>query len=77
MVHAMEAGMERPGRCWRSAVVVKAFLWLLLPVAVAPLQLPLEIQADRYLVRAEMQIEKQDYVGAKESELRRGGEGCG
>ncbi len=34
---------------------------------VAAMQLPPEIQADRYLVRAERQIEQQDYAGAKES----------
>ena len=34
---------------------------------VAAMQLPPEIQADRYLVRAERQIEQQDYAGAKQS----------
>ena len=38
-----------------------------LQVAVAAMQLPPDIQADRYLVRAERQIEQQDYAGAKES----------
>ena len=33
----------------------------------AAMQLPPDIQADRYLVRAERQIEQQDYAGAKES----------
>ena len=47
--------------------VSRTFLWLLLTGAAAALQLPPEIQADRYLVRAERQIEEQDYVGAKES----------
>ena len=40
-------------------------LWLLLPVVVAPAQLPPEIQADRYLVRAERAIDEQDFLGAK------------
>ena len=31
------------------------------------LQLPPDIQADRYLVRAQRQIEEQDYAGAKET----------
>ncbi len=40
-------------------------LWLLLPVVVAAVQLPPEIQADRYLVRAERAIDAQDFLGAK------------
>ena len=63
----MEAGTEKLGKCWAVTVVTRAFLWLLLPMVVAALQLPPEIQADRYLVRAEMQIEEQDYASAKES----------
>ena len=50
-------------RC-RSSLV---FLWLLMPAVVAALQLPPDIQADRYLVRAQRQIEEQDFQGARES----------
>ena len=40
-------------RCkWLAAVVSRVFLGLLLPVAVTALQLPPEIQADRYLLEA-------------------------
>ena len=42
-----------------------ALLWLLLPVVAAAVQLPPEIQADRYLVRAERAIDEQDFPGAK------------
>ena len=50
---------------WWAAAGARAFLGLLLPAVVTALQLPPEIQADRYLVRAEMHIEEQDYAGAK------------
>ena len=40
-------------------------LWLLLSVVVAAVQLPPEIQADRYLLLAERAIEEQDFIGAK------------
>ena len=43
---------------------------LALPAAVWAMQLPPDILADRYLVRAQRQIEQQDYVGAKESMVR-------
>ena len=47
--------------------VSRTFLWLLLTVVGAALQLPPDIQADRYLVRAQRQIEEQDFAGAKQS----------
>ena len=40
---------------------------LALPAAIWAMQLPLHIQADRHLVRAQRQIEHQDYAGAQES----------
>ena len=56
---------------WRSkrwvAAVSSISLWLLWPVVVSALQLPPEIQADRYLLEAEKSIQEQDYAGAKES----------
>ena len=58
--------MKMQGRGW-TAAVARGFLWLLLPTVVAALQLPLDIQADRHLVRAQRQIEEQDYAGAKQS----------
>ena len=43
-----------------------AFVWLLLPsVVTAAVQLPPEIQADRYLLQAERAIQEQDFRGAK------------
>ena len=57
--------MERRGK-WASAGA-RVFLGLLLPAAAGAMQLPPDIQADRYLVRAQRQIEEQDYSGAKES----------
>ena len=42
-----------------------AMLWLLLSAVVSAVQLPPEIQADRYLLDAERAIEEQDFEGAK------------
>ena len=56
--------MKKRGKCW-AAAVARVFLWLLLPAVVAALQLPPDIQADRYLVEAEKQIQEQEYEGAK------------
>ena len=58
--------MKMQGKGW-TAAVERVFLWLLLPTVVAALQLPPDIQADRHLVRAQRQIEEQDYAGAKQS----------
>ena len=56
------------GRSKRWVAAVSSIsLWLLWPVVVAALQLPPEIQADRYLLEAEKSIQEQDYAGAKES----------
>ena len=49
----------------RGAALSRAFLWLLLPAAVTAMQLPPEIQADRYLLQAERAIQEQDFQGAK------------
>ena len=43
------------------------FLCLALPTVAWAIQLSPEIQADRYLARAERKIEEQDLMGAKES----------
>ena len=43
----------------------RVLLWLLLPTVVTAMQLPPEIQADRYLLQAERAIDEQDFVGAK------------
>ena len=51
----------------RTAELARVFLGLLMPAVVAALQLPPDIQADRYLVRAQRQIEGQDFAGAKQS----------
>ena len=58
--------MKMHGKGW-PAELARVFLWLLLPTVVAALQLPPDIQADRYLVRAQRQIEEQDFAGAKQS----------
>ena len=57
--------MQERRKWW--AAVTRVFLWLLVPSVVAAMQLPPEIQADRYLLEAEKQIQEQDYKGAKES----------
>ena len=44
-----------------------ALLWLVAPAWAAVPQLPPEIQADRYLLRAEEQLQEQDFAGAKET----------
>ena len=46
-------------------VVSRVSLSLLLPAVVVAMQLPPEIQADRYLVQAEMAIAEQDFLRAK------------
>ena len=43
------------------------FLYLALPTVGWAIQLSPEIEADRYLVRAERKIKEQDFTGAKES----------
>ena len=40
-------------------------LWLLLPATVLAMQLPPEVQADRFVLRAERAMQEQDFVGAK------------
>ena len=49
------------------AVLLTAAAAALQPTVAWALQLPPDIQADRYLARAERQIEEQDFAGAKES----------
>ena len=58
--------MKRQGKGW-TAELARVFLWLLLPAVVAAMQLPPDIQADRYLVRAQRQIEEQDFAAARQS----------
>ena len=58
--------MKMQGKGW-TAELARVFLWLLMPAVVAAMQLPPDIQADRYLVRAQRQIEEQDFAGAKQS----------
>lgn len=58
--------MKRRGKMW-EVCASRTFLWLLMPVAVAALQLPPEIQADRYLLEAEKEIQEQDYASAKDA----------
>ena len=51
-----------------SAMRISSLAFMLVFTAVAlSLQLPPDIQADRYLVRAQRQIEEQDFAGAKQS----------
>ena len=56
--------MKKRRKWWTSAVVSGVYLWLL-PVVVAALQLPPEIQADRYLLQAEKHIQEQNFESAK------------
>ena len=58
--------MKMQGKGW-TAELARVLLWLLMPAVVAAMQLPPDIQADRYLVRAQRQIEEQDFAGAKQS----------
>ena len=50
-----------------SAVMRSSALAILLAAPAWSMQLPPDIQADRYLVRAERQIDEQDCAGAKEA----------
>ena len=59
--------MKRRGKWWASHAVSRVFLWLLVPAVAAAMQLPPEIQADRYLLEAEKQIQAQDFESAKEA----------
>ena len=56
--------MKMRGKWW-AAAGARAFLGLLLPAVVTALQLPPEIQADRYLLEADKEIQDQDFEGAK------------
>ena len=56
--------MEMLAKSWVTDLP-KALLLLLLPAVVTAMQLPPEIQADRYLLQAERAIDEQDFVGAK------------
>ena len=59
--------MKMRGKWWASHAVSRVFLWLLVPAVAAAMQLPPEIQADRYLLEAEKQIQAQDFESAKEA----------
>ena len=57
--------MEMLRKSW-GVPLSRAFVWLLLPAVVtAAVQLPPEIQADRYLLQAERAIQEQDFQSAK------------
>ena len=56
--------MKMRSKRWAEAVT-RVFLWLLVPAVAAAMQLPPEIQADRYLLEAEKQIQAQDFESAK------------
>ncbi len=58
--------MKKRCKRWPEAVT-RVFLWLSLPAVAAAMQLPPEIQADRYLLEAEKEIQAKDYRGAKEA----------
>ncbi len=59
--------MKMRSKMWVSGVS-RTMLWLLLTAGVAAaLQLPPDIQADRYLLEAEKQIQEQDHASAKQS----------
>ena len=66
-VVAQKSGKGRPRRVWRWVAISAAGLCLALPVVGMALQLPPEIEVDRYLLQAEEQIEKQDFRAAKEA----------
>ena len=51
-------------KAWTVLVAAACLCWAL-PATGPALQLPPEIQADRYLLQAEEQIQKQDYAAAK------------
>ena len=51
-------------KAWPAVAAAACLLWAL-PATGPALQLPPEIQADRYLLQAEEEIQKQDYVAAK------------
>ena len=61
----MVRGMEMLGKLWAAAAVSRAFLWLLLPAVVTAMQLPPEIQADRYLLQAEQAVRDQNFGAAR------------
>ena len=56
--------MEMLRKSW-GVSLSRAFLWLLLPAVVMAMQLPPDIEADRYLLQAERAIQEQDFQGAK------------
>ena len=56
----------RSKRCATGAVS-RAVLWLFFFAVVPALQLPPEIQADRYLLEAEKKIQEQNFEGAKDA----------
>ena len=57
--------MKMMGNLCGVAAAARVFLWLLLPAVAVGMQLPPDIQADRYLLQAERAIQEQDFVGAK------------
>ena len=65
-VRGKEAGTKRRGKWWATAVS-RMFIVLLSTAVVPAMELPLDIQADRYLLQAEKEIQEQDFEGAKEA----------
>ena len=57
--------MKTTGNRWEAAAGARTCVWLLLPAVAVGMQLPPEVQADRYLLQAEREIGEQDFVGAK------------
>ena len=63
---AQKSRKGRARRVWTWVAISAAGLCLALPVVGMAVQLPPEIEVDRYLLQAEEQIEKQDFRAAKE-----------
>ena len=58
--------MKVPGKGW-AAELARVFLGLLMSAAATALQLPPDMQADRYLLQAEERIERRNFAAAKQS----------
>ena len=57
--------MKMMGNYWGVAAGARVLLWLLFPAVAVGVQLPPDIQADRYLLQAERAIQEQDFEAAK------------
>ena len=58
---------QRVSRAGAQSVMAVACLGLVLSAATSAMQLPPEVQLDRYLLQMEDRIEERDFVGAKEA----------